>query len=89
MTESPRKNILETNLSLLIGFPRVLPFPPFDVSVHISLTSSNNLRAKEVKKKKKEKNQCRFWMERRELTGNFSTYKLQCLSNALTLPNNL
>ena len=44
ITESPRKNILLTNLSLLIVCPRVfLPLPPLDVSVHISFTSSNNL----------------------------------------------
>jgi len=45
ITESPRKNILDTNLSLLIGCPRFLPLPPLDDSVHISLTSSSNLVA--------------------------------------------
>ena len=43
MTESPRKNILDTYRSLLIAVPRVRPFPPLDASVHISFTSSRSL----------------------------------------------
>lgn len=43
ITESPLKNILLTYRSLLMAIPRVFPFPPLDCSVHISLTSSNNL----------------------------------------------
>ena len=43
ITESPRRNILLTNRSLFITCPLCLPFPPLEVSVHISFTSSNNL----------------------------------------------
>lgn len=43
ITESPLKNILLTYLSLFTAVPLFFPFPPFDVSVHISLTSSSNL----------------------------------------------
>ena len=43
ITESPLKNILLTYLSLFIDWPRLRPFPPLEYSVHISLTSSNNL----------------------------------------------
>ena len=51
ITESPRRNILLMYRSLLIAVPRAaLFFPPFDVSVHISLTSSNNLRRCIVRK---------------------------------------
>ena len=43
ITESPLKNILLTYLSLLMDVPRVLPLPPLEYSVHISLTSSRSL----------------------------------------------
>ena len=43
ITESPLRNILLTYRSLLIAAPVFFPFPPLDVSVHISLTSSKSL----------------------------------------------
>ncbi len=43
MTESPRKNILLTNLSLLTGFPLFTPLPDFGTSVHISFTFSKTM----------------------------------------------
>jgi hypothetical protein len=43
ITESPRKNILLTYRSLLMDVPLEVPFPPLEVSVHISLTSSKSL----------------------------------------------
>jgi hypothetical protein len=51
MTESPLRNILLTYRSLLIDVLLVFPFPPFDVSVHISFTSSNNLEPGERAKR--------------------------------------
>jgi len=46
MTESPLRNILLTYRSLFTAVPLECPFPPVDVSVHISFTSSNNLSTK-------------------------------------------
>lgn len=43
MTESPRRNIFEINLSLLTGLAFFFPFPGFGISVHISLTFSNTM----------------------------------------------
>ena len=43
ITESPRKNILEMNLSLLTGFDLAFPFPVLGTSVHISLTFSSTM----------------------------------------------
>merc|ERR1719347_1740576 len=43
MTESPRRNILEMNLSLLTGLAFFLPLPVFGSSVHISLTPSRTM----------------------------------------------
>jgi len=43
ITESPRRNILLTYLSLFIDWPFFRPLPPLENSVHISLTSSNSL----------------------------------------------
>ena len=43
MTESPRKNILEMNLSLFTGFALAAPFPVFGTSVQISLTFSSTM----------------------------------------------
>ena len=47
MTESPLRNILETYRSLLMAIPRVFPLPPLLCSVHISFTSSSNLKHNE------------------------------------------
>ena len=49
ITESPLRNILLTYLSLLMAMPLVFPFPPLDVSVHISFTSSNSLKFKHTR----------------------------------------
>lgn len=38
ITESPRKNIFEMNLSLLTGLTFFFPFPVLGTSVHISFT---------------------------------------------------
>merc|ERR550532_1986101 len=43
MTESPRKNILLMNLSLLTGLAFFLPLPVLGISVHISLTPSKTM----------------------------------------------
>lgn len=43
MTESPLRNILLINLSLLINFAFFLPFPCLGTSVHISWTFSNTM----------------------------------------------
>merc|ERR1711862_255626 len=43
MTESPRKNILLINLSLLTGLAFFLPLPVLGISVHISLTPSKTM----------------------------------------------
>merc|ERR1712241_1357328 len=43
MTESPRRNIFEMNLSLFTGLAFFLPFPVFGSSVHISLTPSRTM----------------------------------------------
>merc|ERR1719500_384646 len=43
MTESPLRNILLMNRSLLTGFAFFFPFPVFGNSVHISLTPSNTM----------------------------------------------
>lgn len=43
ITESPRKNILEINLSLFTGFTFFFPFPVRGTSVHISLTFSRTM----------------------------------------------
>lgn len=43
MTESPRKNIFDINLSLLTGFTFFFPFPVRGTSVHISFTLSNTM----------------------------------------------
>jgi len=43
MTESPRRNILLMNLSLLTGWAFFLPLPVFGTSVHISLTFSKTM----------------------------------------------
>merc|ERR1719351_416218 len=43
MTESPRKNILLINLSLLTGLAFFLPFPVLGISVHISFTPSKTM----------------------------------------------
>ena len=43
ITLSPRKNSFDTKRSLFTAVPLCLPFPPFDVSVHISFTSSRRL----------------------------------------------
>lgn len=43
ITESPLKNILLTYRSLFTAAPLVFPFPPLEVSVHISFTSSRSL----------------------------------------------
>lgn len=48
ITESPRKNIFEMNLSLLTGLTFFFPFPVLGTSVHISFTL--------FLKKRKEKN---------------------------------
>ena len=48
ITESPRKNILLTYRSLFTATPLVLPLPPLDFSVHISLTSSSSLRERNL-----------------------------------------
>ena len=43
MTESPRRNIFDMNLSLLTGLDLLTPFPLLGVSVHISLTFSSTM----------------------------------------------
>lgn len=43
ITESPRRNILEINLSLLTGFDFFFPLPVFGTSVHISFTFSRTM----------------------------------------------
>ncbi len=43
ITESPRKNILATYLSLFTGFDFDFPLPDLGVSVHISLTFSSTM----------------------------------------------
>jgi len=43
ITESPRRNILEINLSLFTGLDFFLPLPVFGTSVHISLTFSSTM----------------------------------------------
>merc|ERR1719347_2464596 len=43
MTESPLRNILEMNLSLLTGLDFFLPLPVFGTSVHISFTFSSTM----------------------------------------------
>ena len=40
MTESPRRNILEMNRSLVTGLEAFFPLPVFGISVHISFTFS-------------------------------------------------
>lgn len=43
MTESPRKNIFDINLSLLTGFTFFFPLPVRGTSVHISFTLSRTM----------------------------------------------
>ena len=52
MTESPRRNILEMNQSLLTGLDFFWPLPVLGISVHISLTfSKTKLKCLKIEKK--------------------------------------
>lgn len=80
ITESPLRNILLTYRSLFTAAPLDCPFPPVDVSVHISFTSSSNLKG-------------RWDSTQRNGTKTFQhhsiTYKFICRSYALTRPRSL